>query len=186
MGYLSGPLVAHASLRHVDMHTDGCSKHARHAAPARHQRLRALVCAAAGLQSVRGQETTTWSAEGMSESSAAVVRTGSGAAMGAMAGMSRQQRFGARSTHCINIRGQRQLLRSGRWKQNPAACSQEIPRPQRSKGKAADMAGRFFLAGDHGRLTLLASRLTPLHTSSSLSIAPQKCNSRVPGSVKRN
>ena len=51
-------------------------------------------------------DATTWSAEGMSEAIAAVVslvRTGLGAAMGAMAGMSRQQRFGPRSTHSLNI-----------------------------------------------------------------------------------
>ena len=65
-------------------------------------------------------DATTWSAEGMSEAIAAVVRTGSGAAMGAMAGMSRQQRFGPRSTHGLNIGVQRRLLRSPRPKQDPA------------------------------------------------------------------
>ena len=57
------------------MHTGEGAKHASHAAPARHPRLRALVCAAAGLEGVGGQDTTTWTAERMSEASAAVVTT---------------------------------------------------------------------------------------------------------------
>ena len=126
MGYLCGPLLPHASLGHVYMHTREGGKHAGHAAPRAAHASAALVCAAAGLEGVRGQDTTAWTAEGMSETSAAVVRTDLGAAMGAMGWMSRQQGFGARSTHCINIGVQRQLLRSGRWKQNPAARSQEI------------------------------------------------------------
>ena len=47
------------------------------------------------------------------------------------------------------------------------------------------MAGRFFLAGDHGRIILLASRLTPLHASSSAGIDQAKCKCGIPGSVKK-
>ena len=72
------------------------------------------------LKAFKCLDATTWSAEGMSEAIAAVVRTGLGAAMGAMAGMSRQQRFGPRSTHGLNIGVQRRLLRSPRPKQDPA------------------------------------------------------------------
>ena len=101
-GYLCGPLLPHASLVRMHMHTREGGKHARHAAPARHPRLRALVCAAAGLEGVRGQDTTTWTAERMSETSAAVVTTDPGAVMGVVAGRSQQQGFGPRSTHFIS------------------------------------------------------------------------------------
>ena len=47
------------------------------------------------------------------------------------------------------------------------------------------MAGRFFLARDHGRIILLASRLTPLHASSAAGIDQAKCKSPIPGSVKK-
>ena len=67
------------------MHTGEGAKHASHAAPARHPRLRALVCAAASLEGVGGQDTTTWTAERMSETSAAVVTTDPGAVMGVAA-----------------------------------------------------------------------------------------------------
>ena len=46
------------------------------------------------------------------------------------------------------------------------------------------MAGRFFLARDHGRIILLASRLTPLHASSAAGIDQAKCKG-IPGSVKK-
>ena len=92
------------------MHTGEGAKHASHAAPARHPRLRALVCAAAGLEGVGGQDTTTWTAERMSEASAAVVTTDPGAVMGVAARRSRQQGFGPRSTHSFSNRVQRQLL----------------------------------------------------------------------------
>ena len=92
------------------MHTGEGAKHAIHAAPARHPRLRALVCAAAGpragLEGVGGQDTTTWTAERMSETSAAVVTTDPGAVMGVAAGRSRQQGFGPRSTHSVSNRVQ--------------------------------------------------------------------------------
>ena len=102
MGGLCGPLVPDASLRHVHMHTGEAAKHAGHAAPARHPRFAALICAAAGLEGVGGQDTTTWTAERMSEASAALVTTHPGAVMGVMTGMSRQQRFGPRSTPTLS------------------------------------------------------------------------------------
>ena len=111
MGDLCGPLVPDASLRHVHMHTGEAAKHAGHAAPARHPRFAALVCAAAGLEDVRGQDMTTWTAEHMSEASAAVVTMDPGAVMGVVAGRSQQQGFGPRSTHFISNRVQRQLMR---------------------------------------------------------------------------
>ena len=92
------------------MHTGEGAKHAIHAAPARHPRLRALVCAAAGLEGVRGLDMTTWTAERMSEASAAVVTTDPGAVMGAVAGRSRQQGFGPRSTHSVSNPVQRTLV----------------------------------------------------------------------------
>ena len=58
------------------MHTGEGAKHASHAAPARHPRLRALVCAAAGLEGVGGQDTITRTAEHMSEASAEAERGG--------------------------------------------------------------------------------------------------------------
>ena len=100
------------------MHTGEGAKHASHAAPARHPRLRALVCAAASLEGVGGQDTTTWTAERMSETSAAVVTTDPGAVMGVAARRSRQQGFGPRSTHSISNRVQRPLLCSRRQTQN--------------------------------------------------------------------
>ena len=78
--HLSGPLLPHASLGHVHMHTREGGKHARHAAPRATHASAALVFAAAGLEGVRGLDMTTWTAERMSEASAAVVTTDPGAA----------------------------------------------------------------------------------------------------------
>ena len=111
MGYLCGPLLPHASLVRMHMHTREGGKHARHAAPARHPRFAALICAAAGREDVRGQDMTTWTAQHMSEASAAVVTTDPGAVMGVVAGRSQQQGFGPRSTHSVSNRVQRQLMR---------------------------------------------------------------------------
>ena len=143
MGDLCGPLVPDASLRHVHMHTGEAAKHAGHAAPARHPRFAALVCAAAGLQGVGGQDTRTWTAEHMSEASAALVTTHPGAVMGIMTGMSRQQRFGPRSTHSVSICKRRALRCASRQTQIPVLCCRIIVHALRSEGKPADMVGRF-------------------------------------------
>ena len=83
------------------MHTREGANHATHAAPRATHASAALVFAAAGLEGVGGQDTTTWTAERMSEASAAVVTTDPGAVMGAVAGRSRQQGFGPRSTRVV-------------------------------------------------------------------------------------
>ena len=93
------------------MHTREGANHATHAAPRATDAFAALVCTAAGLEGVGGQDTTTWTAERMSETSAAVVTTDPGAVMGVAAGRSRQQGFGPRSTHSVSNRMQRQLMR---------------------------------------------------------------------------
>ena len=167
-------LAPHRPPNDAYMHTGGGSMHAEHAAPARLPRVRALVCVAAALEGVRGEDTTSWTAEGMSEASAAVVTTGPGAVMGVVAVRTRQQRLGPRSTHSVSNRVQRQLLRSRRQNQNAASCSQKIVRAERSKGKPADMTGRFYLAGVHGRLILCASRLTRCTRATPRSIAQAK------------
>ena len=85
MGYHCGPLLPHASLGHVHMHTREGGKHTGHAAPRATHASAALAFAAAGLEGARGLDTTTWMAERMSEASAAVVSADPGAAMGGVA-----------------------------------------------------------------------------------------------------
>ena len=143
MGYLCGPLLPHASLGHVYMHMREGGKHAGHAAPRAAHASAALVCAAAGLQGVGGQDTRTWTAERMSEASAALVTTHPGAVMGIMTGMSRQQRFGPRSTHSVSICKRRALRCASRQTQIPVLCCRIIVHALRSEGKPADMVGRF-------------------------------------------
>ena len=110
----------------------------------------------------------------MSEASAAVVTTDPGAVMGVVAGRSRQQGFGPRSTHSISNRVQRQLLRSCRQNQNAASCSQNIVRARRSKGKRASMSGHFSPATFHGRLILHARTLPRCTLEAVLRIASEQ------------
>ena len=92
------------------MHTREGANHATYAAPRATHASAALVWAAAGREGVCGQDMTTWTAEHMSEASAAVVTMDPGAVMGVVAGRSRQQGLGPRSTHSVSNRMQRQLL----------------------------------------------------------------------------
>jgi len=126
------------------MHTREGGKHTGHAAPRATHASAALAFAAAGLEGARGLDTTTWMAERMSEASAAVVSADPGAAMGGVAGMSRQQRFGPNGTHSLHIRVQRQLVHLRRPQQHAAFLQKKIARARRSEGKRAYMSGRFF------------------------------------------
>ena len=111
----------------------------------------------------------------MSEASAAVVTTDPGAVMDIVAGRSRQQGFGPRSTHSVSNRVQRQLRCSRRQTQNAASCSKKIDRARRSKGKRASMSGNFSLDTIHGRLILHARTLPRCMLEARCASLKQKC-----------
>ena len=155
MGYLCGPLLPHAPLSPVRMHTRDGGKHAGHAAPRATHASTALVCAAAGLEGVDGQDTTTWTAERMGEASAGVVSRDDGSGCG--------DGCRGREEPAARVRAAQHSL----YQQSRAETAQALVtvkticssvQPENSPCAALEGEESF-----HGRRFFSASSLTPRH-----------------------